>query len=197
MLREYAPLPSIPLHAGASFAQPQHVLPAQVTFESPALDVMTDLSRTSAVLIRPGDTVDEAHARMKQRGVRLLLVVDAERRVLGILTATDVLGEKPMQLVQRAGTRHEEILVGDIMTPQTHLEVLRIEDVMRAVVGHVVATLKRSGRQHSAVVQSGPGGTQILRGLFSATQIARQLGVAITTAEVASTFAEIEAALAG
>jgi len=34
-----------------------------------------------------------------------------------------------------------------------------------------------------------------VRGIFSATQIARQLGVQLQTAEVAKTFAEIEAAL--
>jgi len=35
-----------------------------------------------------------------------------------------------------------------------------------------------------------------VRGLFSATQIARQLGVTIQTTEVARTFSEIEAQLA-
>jgi hypothetical protein len=35
-----------------------------------------------------------------------------------------------------------------------------------------------------------------IRGLFSATQIARQLGVELQTTEVARTFADIEAALA-
>ena len=44
---------------------------------------MTDLTKVTAVIILPGDTVDEAHRRMIQRGVRLLLVVDADRRVHG------------------------------------------------------------------------------------------------------------------
>jgi hypothetical protein len=34
-----------------------------------------------------------------------------------------------------------------------------------------------------------------VRGLFSASQIARQLGMAIQTAEIANTFAEIKATL--
>jgi hypothetical protein len=36
----------------------------------------------------------------------------------------------------------------------------------------------------------------VLRGLFSATQIARQLGLTIEPTEIARTFAEIEASLA-
>jgi hypothetical protein len=59
-----------------------------------------------------------------------------------------------------------------------------------------VATLKKSGRQHAVVVEVDRNGGQTVRGLFSATQIARQLGVAIQTSEVARTFSEIEAQLA-
>jgi hypothetical protein len=46
------------------------------------------------------------------------------------------------------------------------------------------------------VVEQSASGQQIVRGLFSATQIARQLGIAIGTSEIARTFAEIEAQLA-
>jgi len=60
---------------------------------------------------------------------------------------------------------------------------------------HVVATLRRAGRQHTLVVEQNSNGQQVVRGLFSATQIARQLGVAIQTDEVARTFYEIEAHL--
>ena len=49
-----------------------------------------------------------------------------------------------------------------------------------AEVGHIVATLKAAGRQHALVAESGPDGTaQTVRGIFSLSQIARQLGVTI------------------
>jgi hypothetical protein len=38
-------------------------------------------------------------------------------------------------------------------------------------------------------------GRQTVRGVYSATQIARQLGVAIQTSEIARTFSEIESML--
>jgi len=46
------------------------------------------------------------------------------------------------------------------------------------------------------VVERDRYGGQIVRGLFSATQIARQLGVSMQMTEVARTFSEIEATLA-
>jgi hypothetical protein len=90
----------------------------------------------------------------------------------------------------------EHVLVSDILLPQQDLEVLDMADVRVARVGHVVATLKKAGRQHAVVVEHDGQGRQTVRGLFSATQIARQLGVTIHTSEIARTFSEIEATLA-
>ena len=196
MLRNYAVLNFLLLQPDSGFCQPTQNLPQRVGFDDTAESVMTDLKQVSAVLIRPGDGIDEASQRMIQRGVRLLLVVDENRKIVGIVTATDILGEKPLQVIAERSCRREEILVRDIMTPQHRLEVLRMGDVHSAKVGHVVATLKKSGHQHAVVVEVDRNGDQTVRGLFSATQIARQLGVAIPTSEVAHTFSEIEALLA-
>lgn len=195
MLRDYPALAYSLLRPGSSYAMPSQHLPDKVTLEDPALNALTDFQRVTAVIILAGDTLEEAHRRMIQRGVRLLLVVDQDRKVAGVITATDILGEKPMQALVERGIRREELVVRDIMTPQDRLEVLNLADVRVAKVGHIVATLKQSGRQHALVVDVGEGGRHTVRGVFSATQIARQLGVAIQPTEVAFTFSEIEASL--
>ena len=196
MLRDYAPLQFQPLKPGSGYAQPTQVLPERATLEDPALQVMTDFKAVTAVIVLSGDALDEAHRRMIQRGVRLLLVVDQDRRVVGVITATDVLGEKPIRVTTQSGVRREELLVRDVMSPRETLEVLDLAALRTAKVGHVVATLKAAGRQHALVVEQDAAGRQTVRGVFSATQIARQLGVAIPTSEVARTFSEIEAQLA-
>jgi len=64
-------------------------------------------------------------------------------------------------------------------------------------VGHIIATLKEAGRQHALVVDRDQlTREEIVRGVFWATQIGRQLGVPNLSFEVAQTFAEIEAELA-
>lgn len=196
MLRDYPTLTYSMLRAGAGYAQPSQSLPEKVTLDNPALQVLTDFQRVTAIIILAGDTLDEANRRMIQRGVRLLLVVDQDRKVVGVITANDILGEKPLQTIVQRGIRREELLVRDIMTPQERLEVLNLADVRVAKVGHIVATLRKSGRQHAMVVEVNDAGRQTVRGVFSATQIARQLGVTIQTSQVAMTFSEIEATLA-
>lgn len=196
MIKEYEALKSSPLKTGANFVRPVQTLPERVKLGSPATDVMTDLNKVSVISVRAKTSMDKANAKMIRYGVRLLLVLDDNDQVVGLLTAADVLGEKPMHFLQNMGGTHADILVRDIMTTQRELDVLNIEDVKNASVGHIVASLKKAGRQHALVVAEGADGKQAVCGLFSITQIARQLGAQIQTFELARTFAEIEAVIA-
>lgn len=189
-MRQYSPLTLVPLGPGASVAEPMS--PGRVTLDDPAFSVMTDLREVAAATTRPDETIDQAHAQMIRRGVRLLFVLDGGGVVAGILTATDLLGEKPMRFMRERGVSHAEILVEDIMTPASTLDALPLLDAAQMRVGHIVATLQAVGRRHLIVAEE--GGRRI-RGIFSTSQLARQLGVELQTFEVARSFADIEAAL--
>jgi CBS-domain-containing membrane protein len=196
MIKEYAPLQSFPLKAGSSFARPVQTLPERVKLSDPAISVMTDLNKVSLVSVRATTPMDKANAKMIRNGVRMLLVLDDHEHLVGLLTATDVLGEKPMRFLQNMGGTHDDIMVRDIMSTLRELEAMKIEDVKHAKVGQIVATLKKSHRQHALVVSEGADGRQTVCGLFSVTQIARQLGAQLQSFELAHTFAEIEAVIA-
>jgi CBS domain-containing protein len=168
----------------------------RVRADSPALEVMTDLRHVPAATIAAETSFREADQVMRLRGVRLLLVVDPQRQVIGVITTADLLGERPIRVAQQRGGRVDELSVANLMTPLAAMEAVALSDVARAEVGHVVATLGRSGRQHALVLERGADGQNMIRGIFSAAQIARQLGVPIQGAEIARNFAEIEAAIA-
>lgn len=195
MSRTFKTIPSAPLQMGATFHKPRQILPEKVGLEEPAMRVMTDFTIVTAYTIFPLETIEAARAKMIHRGVRMLLVVDDQNHILGLITATDLTGEKPMQVVQTQGIRHHDVMVKDIMTPRERLEVLCAEDLQTACVGDVVRTLKTQGRQHALVVERTPDRGQMLRGMFSVSQISRQLGITVETAGVAHTFAELGAEL--
>lgn len=189
-MREYSALTLVRLAAGARVAEPQG--PDRVTLDDPAFAVMTDLRSVPAATTTPGESMARAHALMIQRGVRLLFVVDPSGALAGVITATDLLGEKPMTFMQSRGVAHTEITVADIMTPASMLEAIPLQDVAQMRVGHIVATHRAVRRQHIMVAED--GGRRV-RGLFSAAQVARQLGLELHTMEVAQSFADVKAAL--
>lgn len=207
MHRDYHALPIRELGAGAGFRRPVQAQAARVTSESPAVQVMTDFARASPATIRPQAPLAGANQFMITRGVRLLLVVDEEHeKVLGVITAADVLGERPMLAATERGLRRDELTVADVMTPAEQVEVIDFAEVQGARVGHVLETLRRAGRQHALVIDfdpiaptgplQPPGKRAMVCGVFSISQIARQLGVTVPSgAEVARTFSEIESAI--
>ena len=206
MDRQYQALPIRELGDGAGFRRPTQPQAARVTRDSPALDVMTDFARATPATIRPQAPIGGTNQFMITRGVRLLLVVDERETVLGVLTSTDVLGEKAMRVAMERGMRRDELTVADLMTPAELVEVVALADVEGGRVGHVLETLRRVGRQHALVVDHDvlapqgplekPVRRAMVRGIFSITQVARQLGVALQTGgEIARTFSEIESAL--
>lgn len=190
----YKPLPVLSLTSNQCFV-PESLNLASVAADSPASHVMTDLTRIPAASVVADANLTEANQAMIRRGVRMLFVTDSAHRLLGVITASDLSGERPLLHSQRHGLRHDELRVADIMTPVGQMESVAMDDVAHAEVGHIVATLKAAGRQHAIVIERDAQGHLVLRGVFSATQIARQLGAQVGTTEVARTFAEIEAVI--
>ena len=191
-----APLPSFRLSPGVSIIQasPWHSSP--VTLDSPALDVMTDLTKIKTATIRPEQTLHQAEQTMIYQGVRMLFVVREMPTLEGLITSTDLSGERPMSLVHQRNVRFDELRVADVMTELSRLDAIEYDSMSSASVGNVVATLKRVGRNHLLVVQvAAHGAPRRVRGVISRTQVERQLGSLIDIAPIASNFSEVEQAL--
>ncbi len=182
---------------GTCIAQAQPHMGVPVTLASPGRAVMTDLTHVRAATIRPDMPLAEARQTMIHQGVRLLFVVSEMPCVDGLITSTDLEGERPMQQIARRGVKYEELVVADVMSPLATLDAIDLEDLAHADVAKVVATLQQLGRRHMLVVQkAGTGHGPRVRGVISQTQIERQLGQPIALVETAGNFAEISQSLA-
>ena len=192
----YKPLASRKAPKGLGYQQPSSF--THVTANSPAIAVMTDLRQVTAATIGAEVTLTDATRTMMARNVRLLLVVAADQSIIGLVTARDTQGERPIQWLHDRGGKHSDLRVSDLMIPTEDIDVLDIKDVLHAEVGNIVATLMAWGRQHALVAERDvTSGIMRIRGIFSATQIGRQLGVAVQPFDVAVTFADIARALGG
>ncbi len=186
MLSAYSPRICIPLPASLSIERPEQ-LPEIVHYHDPAMLVFTDFSRVYPVTISTGRTIDYALQKMKNAGVRLLLVVDNQHHMIGLLSADQVMGDDPIRLARHKKLDHNQITVAMLMQPQKNIQVLEMSHLRDARVGHIVATLHDLEQKYLVVVDKG-----MVSGLFSANQISRQLGRDILEAEQpAHTLAEM------
>jgi CBS-domain-containing membrane protein len=195
-MNEFKPLAISSLRSRTGYAIPYFNSPNPVKVISSALEVMTDLHFVAAAIIPVDTDLETASQKMIARGVRSLLVVDSAHDVVGIITARDIMGDRPASVMQNQSVGFAQIKVRDVMTSAEHIEVLALEEVLHAHVGDVIETLKDSGRQHALVVEDDPIQERpVIRGIFSASQIARQLGIALQSSELSQTFAEIDRAV--
>ena len=165
----------------------------------PALNLLTDFYLTPAISVLATTQIDNALTQMICSGVRLLFVVDAGFKLLGVVTSYDIQGEKPLRYLQSRDCRigicsREDILVQDIMTPLHRWKVINYDQLIHATVANVVLTFKELGQRHLIVVDGvkDRSGGQVVRGLISLSTLERALGTNIESTKVANSFAEIK-----
>lgn len=164
-----------------------------ITLDDDALCVMTDLRRHRTVTIAPDETLGFAEKLMKYAGVRLLLVIDGRGLLTGLVTYRDLHGERALAAAAREKTPHQEITITQIMTPAARIETLPRAALKHKQVRDIVELLREHGRQHALVTEPAENqDTLIVCGIFSLTQIGRQLGLSISANERVQSFAEIE-----
>lgn len=180
MKHEFAALSHIHLQPARTFERPAEP-PEIVRWNSPAVDVMTDFRSVHPITVSPDVSIDAALETMKLAGVRLLLVINEQQEIIGLITARDIQGERPVKLVQETRIPHSLIRVDAIMTPQSEIIGLNMISVRNALVGHIIETLRKLERQHILVLElDDVTKAQSVRGLFSTSRISRQLGENVT-----------------
>jgi CBS domain containing-hemolysin-like protein len=145
----------------------------RVELDAPARSVMTDFTEHSMITVINSLNVDAALEHMKHAGTRSAFVIDdRDGTVLGLVTAYDIMGEKPMMHMQLQGGTRADVTVEDIMDPVTEWHVAAFADLATATVESILATFQAIGRTHLAVVEDTPGGPR-LRGVFSSAKLLR------------------------
>jgi CBS domain-containing protein len=144
--------------------------------QDPALTVMTDFRERTSVTVSDTAIIDEALEHMRHTGVRCAFTIDYQSRmIVGLITAYDILGEKPMQYMQSAAIPRREVLVRDIMQKISEWHVADIKQIERASVAAVSNMFAERRLSHVPVMETSEAGEQRLRGLLSAAKVRRLL----------------------
>lgn len=183
MLKSYHPLSTIHLAPENHYSHPPQP-PEVIHLNDPALHVMLDFRYHQPVTVSPNMSIDEALQELKSHNIPVLLVIDSDdENVVGIITAEDILGEKPVKLIQEGRMRRADIPISMVMTPQNEIAAFDVEHLRHAKVGNIIQTLHLL-KQHTLLVikydEHHPD-QQMVRGLFSSSMISKQLGEDITS----------------
>lgn len=168
-----------------------------LSLDDPATSAMTDLTKTRVITINPKNSIELAHELMKHAGVRMLVVKGSNNELSGLITYRDIVGEKPITIINNENIARNDIEVQQIMTPLSELNPFLYSDVEHSSIRNVIVQLRNANRQHAIVIEGtedDPG--YFIRGIFSITQIGRLLGTEISPDGHVQSFAEFEKLIA-
>ncbi|MGA0610153.1 hypothetical protein [Caldimonas sp. KR1-144] len=178
----------------------------RASLRDPALRLYTDLRSGAVVVVQPDDSADSTLALLVRAGVRMALVGSVREGsgdVQGLVTASDLAGERATLRALERGVAHHELTAADLMTPLSQWPSVEFGALGRAQVGDVIATLRATGRRYLLVTETSMTQTPLksgvpvtrLRGLFSASRIEQALETALPEDLQSRSFAELRHAL--
>jgi hypothetical protein len=167
----------------------------RATLSERALSVFTDLRYSAIVTADHLDRLDETAELLLKSGVHMGFVSDVHGRIVGMVSAEQLGGERPLQRAMASNLRHDELSLEDVMTPLSDWAVIDVAELAHARVGDVVETLHATGQRYLFVTEAVDDGVA-LRGLFSARRIEEALEAAIVGDGHARSFAELGTLLA-
>ena len=146
----------------------------QVKLSDPAISVMTDFRERAFFKVGADEHINEALEKMRHAGLRAAFVMEKHAdKLLGMITAYDIMGEKPLRFMQASSVGHNDVLVADVMEGLGEIATLDFRDLEKATVQSILDALQKSGRTHLPVMEYADGEPPHLRGLISSSKVLR------------------------
>lgn len=190
MIHDYKLLNTQSLNPHTHYFHPERQ-DALVMLDSPALAVFTDFTVRPPEVTQPEFRVSEALEQMRVTKVKSLLVINPQEEIVGLVSSKDLQGVKTGRAAQEHSIPASDVTVSMVMTPAHHLETIDYKELSNARVGHIARLIREHNLQHVLVVQYDNPDQPKVRGVFSASRIARQLGDELTASRYLNTVSEM------
>lgn len=152
-----------------------------------ALSVFTDFKKHVPQSVMHSLAAMHAESLMRKAHVRMKVVVDQDGELVGVISLNELDDQQFFQVQQSGGMTRDEVKVQDLMIPRSQLMALDYTALSQATIDLLLETLKQNRQQHCLVVDQEE---EQIRGLISATDIARRLHIPLEI-EKPTTFFDI------
>jgi CBS domain-containing protein len=190
-LAEFQRLPLTPVAGPLLLA----AIAPRAAMTDPAGSLMTDLGLSSCVTVDQHDGIAPTLHVMQRAGVRMAFVTGIGGELVGLVTADDLQGERPLLRALADHVALEELTLEQVMHPRSDWLVVDAWQIEHSRLGNVAATMRAHGLAYLLVAERGDNRASRIRGLFSARRLEAALGVDLAAGPLSRSFAELEAAL--
>ncbi|PCI37733.1 MAG: hypothetical protein COB50_03390 [Thiotrichales bacterium] len=179
------------MQKGTGFYHPRQQ-PIVIHLENAAINVLTDFKFVPPEKITADMFAHDALNEMNLTKVHSLLVTDGKDEIIGLIISKDIQGAQLTKIANASKIKITEVTVAMLMKPCDKILTIDLKNLSNARVGHIVKIMHDHSLSYLLVKESvDDSGEEIVRGIFSARQISKQLGFNISGDLSASTVADI------
>jgi predicted transcriptional regulator len=143
-----------------------------------AILAMADFANEPSLTVDEDQPIDADVDDMIRFGVGALLVMQ-HKRVVGLITSSDVQSERLCQYLHRSThSRFGGCRVGDMMTPWADLQVIGRRAIQAARINDLVQIFRATDLRHLIVVETDACSDRSVWGLVSRAHLLRRLSIA-------------------
>lgn len=153
--------------------------PSLITVNDPASQVLENFHSTLPCLVSDQANIDDAWDKMQNLHTHNALIEQSGGQLIGLISSGDILGAKPITIMQNKRIQRGQVKTHMVMTPLKDIPTFTEDTIAQATVGHILVSLKTSNSQHALVVHQATDAWHI-SGLFSLSQISKHMHLTLS-----------------
>lgn len=154
---------------------------------SPALKMINNFTEKDPLRAHYEITIVEALQQTTSQDTDFILVIDDNKKLLGVVSSADLQSSKIMILAQRLNVTRDDVSLRHVMTPLSNLTGVSMQSLSYACIGDALQTMEHHGVMFLLVTTS----NNEICGLLSAREISKKLHIPLHISPIAHTFSEV------
>ncbi|EDM46164.1 CBS domain-containing protein [Marinobacter algicola] len=181
------------LSAGARYRLVSQEDEDTLTNDAAASELLKDFTRHTPVITRSSREIQEVKKTLDASGETFCVVINRNDEVVGILTLKDLIGSWPMSLANQRGSTIADIVARDVMRPVWSMPTIEIGKLQDLKVDELITIFKGLHSDYLLVMDAAAVGAeeQVIRGLLSADDLSRRLGIRVNPDPGPGSFSDI------
>ena len=149
--------------------------PEIVHLDDQAHLVMENFDSVKVHTIKEKKSLDNAIEEFKASHINLLLVINDENHITGLLSSSDTLGSKPMAIIEAQQIKRENLQISALMIAIEEIPCIDADTVKKVRVGNILTTMRSIKTDYLLAVKSHNTEKQTIAGVFRMAEITKHL----------------------
>jgi len=163
-----------------------------LTRDDLATELLRDFSRQNPLTVRSSEDIHAIGKKLEISGETLCVVINRKDDVIGVLHLKDLIGSLPMSIASQRGSAIADLVAQDVMRPVWSLPTMGFSKLQSLTVDDLLSIFRELHSDYLLVTETVAGEEgKVVRGLLSADELSRRLGVQVNTTPRPESFSDI------